>query len=276
MVKIIAEIGINHNGDLKIAKQLIDLAKKAGCDYVKFQKRDLDICIPKDKRNEMRDTPWGKISYMDYKKKIEFSQNEYNEIDDYCKSLDIKWLASAWDLKSLEFLDNYDLPVNKIASALVTNDEFIKAVAARKKYTYISTGMCELKDIDNVVNIFESANCKYEIMHCVSTYPCKDSDLNLSLINFYKMRYECSVGYSGHEDSVSPSIVAATLGASSIERHITLSRSMFGTDQSASLEEPGLINLVQVIRKIPHVIGKPEKIFIEDEKKIAKKLRYWI
>jgi N-acetylneuraminate synthase len=276
MTKIIAEIGINHNGELKIAKQLIDLAKRSGCDYVKFQKRDLNICIPKNTRDVIRQTPWGDISYIDYKRKIELSYDDYKEIDNYCKSIDIKWFASAWDLNSLDFLKKFELPVNKIASAMVINDEFIKAVAAEKKYTYISTGMCDLKDIDKVVNIFETLNCKYELMHCVSTYPCKETDLNLSLINFYKTRYKCPVGYSGHEDSVSPSIIAAVLGASSIERHITLSRSMFGTDQAVSLEEPGLKNLVQVIRKMPIVIGKPEKRFFEDEKIVAKKLRYWL
>jgi N-acetylneuraminate synthase len=275
MTKIIAEIGINHNGDINLAKKLILLAKNCGCDYVKFQKRDPDICVPEHQKLFLRDTPWGSMSYLDYKKKIEFSRESYVEIDNYCKEHKIEWFASAWDLKSLNFISNFDVSKHKIASALITNLDFIKEVSLSKKYTFISTGMCELKDIDNAVNIFLKSGCKFELMHSISTYPADEEDLNLSLINFYKNRYSCNVGYSGHERSVSPSIIAATLGASSIERHITLDRSMYGTDQSASLEERGLMELVTIIRKIPKVLGNPVKIFTEKEKLIAKKMRYW-
>ena len=276
MVKIIAEIGINHNGDISMAKKLISMAKNCGCDYVKFQKRNPDICVPENQKKQMRETPWGYISYLDYKKKIEFSKDDYKIIDDYCKEKKIEWFASVWDLDSLKFIEQFNVSTHKIASALVTNLELLKEVAKCKKYTFISTGMCELEDIDKAVDIFKKANCEFELMHSVSTYPADEKDLNLSLINFYKKRYNCNVGYSGHEAGISPSVIAAALGASSIERHITLSRSLFGTDQSASVERRGLIELVTVIRKIPIVLGVPQKKMLDAEKPIAKKMRYWV
>ena len=275
MTKIIAEIGINHNGDIELAKKLISMAKIAGCDYVKFQKRNPDICVPEEQKKLMRDTPWGYISYLDYKKKIEFSKEDYVEIDNFCKEINIEWFASAWDFDSLNFIEYFNIKKHKIASALITNIDFLKQVALLKKYTFISTGMCELRDIDSAVNIFEKANCKFELMHSVSTYPAEEKDLNLSLINFYKKRYNCNVGYSGHENTISPSVIAAALGASSIERHITLDRSLFGTDQSASVEERGLKELVSIIKKIPVVLGVPQKKMLEAEKLIAQKMRYW-
>ena len=275
MTKIIAEIGINHNGDIELAKKLISMAKISGCDYVKFQKRNPDICVPEEQKKQMRSTPWGYISYLDYKKKIEFSKEDYVKIDNFCKEINIEWFASAWDFDSLNFIEHFNIKKHKIASALITNIDFLKQVALLKKYTFISTGMCELRDIDNAVNIFEKANCKFELMHSVSTYPADEKDLNLSLINFYKERYNCKVGYSGHEDTISPSIVAAALGASSIERHITLNRSLFGTDQSASVEERGLRELVTVVKKIPIVLGVPQKKILEAEKLVAQKMRYW-
>ena len=276
MVKIIAEIGINHNGDISMAKKLISMAKNCGCDYVKFQKRNPDICVPENQKKQMRETPWGYISYLDYKKKIEFSKDDYKIIDDFCKEENIEWFASVWDLDSLKFIEQFNVSTHKIASALVTNLELLKEVAKCKKYTFISTGMCELEDIDKAVDIFKKANCEFELMHSVSTYPADEKDLNLSLINFYKKRYNCNVGYSGHETGISPSVIAAALGASSIERHVTLSRSLFGTDQSASVERRGLIELVTVIRKIPIVLGVPQKKMLDAEKPIAEKMRYWI
>ena len=276
MVKIIAEIGINHNGDISMAKKLISMAKNCGCDYVKFQKRNPDICVPENQKKQMRETPWGYISYLDYKKKIEFSKDDYKIIDDYCKEQKIEWFASVWDLDSLKFIEQFNVSTHKIASALVTNLELLKEVAKCKKYTFISTGMCELEDIDKAVDIFKKANCEFELMHSVSTYPADEKDLNLSLINFYKKRYNCNVGYSGHEAGISPSVIAAALGASSIERHVTLSRSLFGTDQSASVERRGLTELVTVIRKIPIVLGIPQKKMLDAEKPIAEKMRYWI
>jgi len=276
MTKIIAEIGINHNGDISIAKKLILMAKNCGCDYVKFQKRNPDICVPENQKKMMRETPWGYISYLDYKKKIEFSKDDYKIIDDFCKEQNIEWFASAWDLDSLKFIEQFNVSTHKIASALVTNLELVKEVAKCKKYTFISTGMCELEDIDKAVDIFKKASCQFELMHSVSTYPADEKDLNLSLINFYKKRYNCNVGYSGHEPTISPSIIAAALGASSIERHITLNRSLYGTDQSASVERRGLTELVTVIRKIPVVLGVPQKKMLDAEKPIAKKMRYWV
>jgi len=271
---IIAEIGINHNGDINIAKKLIDMSKKVGCDSVKFQKRDIKSVYTKEELDSDRESPWGK-KFIDQKLGLEFEKKEYDEINDYCKKIDINWFASAWDLTSLKFLDQYNLKFNKIASALITKEDFIIEVAKRKKYTFISTGMSEYHHIDNAVKIFREHECPFELMHCVSAYPCPEEILNLNIINRLKKKYNCNVGYSGHEPSVVPSIVAATFGISSLERHITLDRSMYGSDQSASLEEPGLKQLITSIKKIPTVIGSSDKKIFTEEVKVAKKLRYW-
>ncbi len=271
---IIAEIGINHNGSLKIAKNLILMAKSAGCDAVKFQKRDIQTVYTKEELNKSRKSPWGKTQ-REQKEGLEFSKKEYDEIDQFCKSIKINWFASAWDIKSLEFLDKYNLKYNKIASAMITHLEFLKQAAKRKKYTFISTGMSGYKEIDNAIKIFKENDCPFELMHSVSAYPAPEDQLNLNLIKKMKKKYNCNVGYSGHEPSVSPSLVAVTLGASSLERHITLDRSMYGSDQSASLEERGLKELVSIIRKVPKVIGDGEKKILDCEIDVAKKLRYW-
>ena len=270
----IAEIGINHNGDIDIAKKLIDMAKSCGCDAVKFQKRDIKSVYTEKELNTDRESPWGK-KFIDQKLGLEFEKKEYDTINEYCKKLDIIWFASAWDEKSIDFLDQYNLKYNKVASALITKLDFIEHIAQQKKYTFISTGMSNYENIDKAVEIFQKNSCPFEIMHCVSTYPCPDEILNLNIINRLKERYGCDVGYSGHEASVVPSIVAATLGVSSLERHITLDRSMYGSDQSASLEEPGLKNLINAIKKIPIVIGKEDKKIFQEETAVAKKLRYW-
>lgn len=272
---IIAEAGINHNGDLSIAKQLIDMAVDAGCDAVKFQKRDPDVCVPQKMKNVMRETPWGEITYLEYKKRIEFGREEYDEIDRYCKKLGILWSASAWDLNSLEFLDKYDLPFHKVASALGTYQVFLEKVASRKILTYASVGMCNYDQIDNIVSVFNRYNCPLILLHTVSTYPAKESDLNLLMIKSLKDRYGLPVGYSGHEASVSPSIIASVIGAVVVERHITLDRAMWGTDHSASLELAGLKQLVNSIRKINVVSGDGVKREIPEEKSIASKMRYW-
>ena len=271
---IIAEIGINHNGSLKIAKNLIQMAKSAGCDAVKFQKRDIQTVYTKEELNKPRKSPWGKTQ-REQKEGLEFSKKEYDEIDQFCKSIKINWFASAWDIKSLEFLDKYNLKYNKIASAMITHLEFLKQAAKRKKYTFISTGMSGYKEIDNAIKIFKENDCPFELMHSVSAYPAPEDQLNLNLIKKMKKKYNCNVGYSGHEPSVSPSLVAVTLGASSLERHITLDRSMYGSDQSASLEDRGLKELVSIIRKVPKVIGDGEKKILDCEIDVAKKLRYW-
>ncbi len=271
---IIAEIGINHNGDIELAKKLIDMAKRAGCDAVKFQKRDINEVYTKEFLSGLRESPWGKTQ-LDQKKGLEFSFENYREIDSYCKKKEIIWFASAWDIKSLKFLDRFNLKYQKIASAMITNLEFLQEVAKRKKYTFISTGMCTLDDIDKAIKIFIDHDCDFELMHSVSTYPANESDLNLNVINTLKKKYKCKVGYSGHEPSVSPSLIACVIGATSLERHITLDRASYGSDQSASLEESGLLQLVRTIRKLTLVMGDGIKTFIDEEKKVAKKLRYW-
>lgn len=272
---IIAEAGINHNGDIAIARRLIDVAKSAGCDAVKFQKRTPEVCVPKAMRDVMRETPWGVMTYFDYKKKIEFGEEEYDAIDAYCKKVDISWSASAWDIPSLEFLAKYNLPFHKIASALATNIPFITKIAQEGKLTYASTGMCDWNQIDQLVGIFKSAGCPLILMHTISTYPAEESQLNLKMIGTLADRYGLPVGYSGHEPSVSPSITAAALGAVAIERHITLDRSMWGTDHSASLEALGLTNLVGALRKVSESMGDGIRRIVPGEAEIAKKMRYW-
>lgn len=272
---LIGEIGINHNGSVQTALELIKMAKNCGIDFVKFQKRSPEVCVPASKRDQVRRTPWGDMTYLEYKKKIEFGKKEYDVIDKYCTELDMPWTASCWDLESLEFLDSYQVPFHKVASAMITNIKFLREVSSRKKTTFLSTGMCELQDIDNAVEIFRSNNCPVILLHSVSTYPAINSELNLRVIPMLKKRYNLEVGYSGHESSVSPSFAAAILGAVAIERHITLDRTMWGTDQSASLEEQGIRQLVSLLEKTQVILGDGEKRFLDSEKKAADNLRYW-
>lgn len=272
---IIAEIGINHNGDINIAKKLIDCAVNAGCDAVKFQKRTINIVYDKKTLAEHRESPWGNTQEAQ-KKGLEFGENEYDQIDNYCKKKNIEWFASAWDINSLIFLKKYKLKNQKIASALLTNKDFVNAVASEGIHTFISTGMSSSQDIDYAIKVFKNKNCDFTLMHTVSTYPCDEGDLNLININYLKTKYKCKVGYSGHEVSPSPSVIAAILGAEAIERHITLDRSMYGSDQSASLEPYGLKLMVDMIRKINSCLGsKIRSDIFEKEIPIAKKLRYW-
>ncbi len=270
---LIAEIGINHNGDIEIAKQLIKNAKDCGFDAVKFQKRTIDIVYDKKTLDTPRESPWGQTT-KEQKFGLEFDKSEYDEIDIYCKEIKIDWFASAWDLESLRFLENYNLKYHKIASAMIVDIKFLNEVAKLKKHTFISTGMSSKKDIDSAVNIFKKHNCSFELMHCVSTYPMKIEDANLITINQLKDEYKCNVGYSGHENGVVVSIAAVMLGITSLERHITLDRTMYGSDQAASLELSGMKGLCTSISKILTSIGKPSlgKI-IDDEIPIAKKLR---
>jgi N-acetylneuraminate synthase len=271
---VIAEIGINHNGSLKTAKELIDVAKRCGCDAVKFQKRDIDTVYTKEELEKLRESPWGKTQ-REQKSGLEFSEKEYDEIDKYCKDQQIEWFASAWDIKSLDFLKKYKLNHNKVASALITHKNFLEHCAKQKIHTFISTGMSNMKMIEQAVEVFSNNSCPFSLMHSVSLYPCPSEVLNLNNIVLLKNKFNCSVGYSGHEASVSPSIVAAALGATCIERHITLDRSMYGSDQSASLEEPGLRNLVNSIRKVRECVGVSDKKIQIGEESVAKKLRYW-
>ena len=273
-VFFIAEIGINHNGDVDIAKQLINQAKAAGCDAVKFQKRTIDIVYSPELLTQKRDSPWG-TTQREQKEGLEFDEQEYDIIDAHCRQLGIDWFASAWDIPSQHFLRRYDCKYNKIASAMATHLPFLKEVASEKRPTFLSTGMCSYEDIDRAVDVFRAAECPVMLMHTVSTYPAADSDLNLSAIHALRERYGLPVGYSGHETSVSPSIMAAMMGAMAIERHITLDRAMYGSDQAASLELPGLLNLLGSIRKIPESIGDGVKRILPAEETVAKKLRYW-
>ena len=271
-VFIIAEIGINHNGDMNICKKLIDLASAAGCDAVKFQKRDIDSVYSKELLDSPRESPWGKTQ-REQKMGLEFNKEDYKEIDKYCKEKNINWFASAWDLKSQSFLRDFNCKYNKIASAMLVNLELLKMVAEEKKHTFISTGLSTMQDIENAVKIFRDNNCPFELMHCVSTYPMKDSDANLKTILTLKENFNCNVGYSGHEAGLTVSYAAVAIGASSLERHITLDRAMYGSDQAASLAPPGIKKIVPEIRKIEKALGDGVKRVLEDELPIAKKLR---
>jgi N-acetylneuraminate synthase len=255
------------------AKTLIKLAKKIGFDAVKFQKRTPEITTPKVKADSIRETPWGKITYLNYKKKIEFGKKEYDEIDKLCKKLKIDWFASPWDIPSNIFLSKYKLKYNKIASPMLTNLELLKHVAKQKRFTFISTGMSSINDVENAVKIFKQNKCPFNLMHCVSSYPCDENDLNLKLIEIYKKKFKTDIGYSGHEKSVSPSLMAVCLGATSIERHVTVSRTNYGYDQAASLEKEGLRKLVRDIRILDKIMGDGKKKIWASEKPNIKKLR---
>jgi N-acetylneuraminate synthase len=269
---IVAEIGINHNGDMSICKKLIDIAKDAGCDAVKFQKRDIDKVYTQEFLDSPRESQWG-TTQRDQKKGLEFGIEQYKEIDNYCKEKKIEWYASAWDLNSQEFLRQFKCSYNKVASAMIVYEDLLKKIAEEGRHTFISTGMSEYNDIQKAVDIFRSANCPFELMHTVSTYPMKDEDANLKLINTLRDKFDCNVGYSGHEVGLAISYAAATLNITSLERHITLSRAMYGSDQAASLEPAGLNQLVGGVRKIEKALGDGQKTIIEAEKPIAKKLR---
>jgi len=272
---IIAEIGINHNGDLKLAKELMKMAKDSGCDAVKFQKRTIDIVYTKEFLKESRESPWG-TTQREQKEGLEFNELEYREIDSYAKEIDIIWFASAWDIPSQDFLKQFNVPYNKIASAMATNLEFVEHVAKEGKPTFVSTGMTTLEEIEDVVNIFKKNSCPITLMHTNSEYPSPEENLNLNCIVTLKEKFDLPIGYSGHEPSVSPSLVAACLGATAIERHITKDRSSYGSDQAASLEGSGLKNLVDMVKKLPVVLGNGVKLITDQEKIIAKKLRYWL
>jgi len=272
-VFLIAEIGINHNGDLSIAKKLIDSAAQAGFDAVKFQKRNIEKVYTVEFLDSPRESPWGKTQ-RDQKKGLEFEKKEYDEINDYCKSKKILWTASAWDLDSQNFLRQYNLSFNKIASPMNTNYSLLKEVAKEKKKTFISTGMSTIEEIDKAVKIFEEKNCEYELMHCNSTYPMNDEDANLRCIETLKKRYKCNVGYSGHETSlIKVSLAAALLGATSIERHITLDRAMYGSDQAASISAEVLKNFVESIKSVEKLLGDGVKKVFDGELAARKKLK---
>lgn len=269
---IIAEIGINHNGDLSICKDLINAAVDCGCNAVKFQKRDINSVYTKDFLDSHRDSPWGQTQ-RDQKSGLEFGKDEYFEIDRYCKSKGIEWFASAWDINSQKFLQQFDCKYNKVASAMIIYEELLELIASEGKHTFISTGMSTYENIQRAVDIFRSSNCSFELMHTISTYPMDDEDANLNLIKTLKDKYQCNVGYSGHETGLAISNAAAALGISSLERHITLDRSMYGSDQSASVTVAGLRQLVGAVRKIELALGDGIKKFSNKEMIVAKNLR---
>jgi len=271
-ITIIAEIGINHNGDMGICKKLIDVAKDSGANCVKFQKRDIDQVYTQEFLDSPRESQWG-TTQREQKMGLEFSAEEYQEIEDYCKEKGLEWFASAWDINSQKFLRQFNSRYNKVASAMIVHTELLKEIASEGKHTFISTGMTTYDDIQNAVDIFREADCSFELMHTVSTYPMEDKDANLYMIKTLRKKFDCKVGYSGHEVGLAISYAAAALGISSLERHITLGRSMYGSDQSASIEPAGFRQLIGAVRKIELAVGDGIKRTIATEAPIAANLR---
>ncbi|MCS5551056.1 MAG: N-acetylneuraminate synthase family protein, partial [Gammaproteobacteria bacterium] len=251
---IIAEIGINHNGDMSICKKLIDAAVESGCNAVKLQKRDINKVYTQEFLDSPRESPWG-VTQREQKSWLELDIDKYKEIDKYCKEKNIEWFASAWDLNSQKFLQQFDCKYNKIASPMIVYEDLLRMVAEEGKHTFISTGMTTYCDIQKAVDIFRKENCPFELMYTVSTYPMKDENANLKMINTLREKYKCDIGYSGHEVGLSVSYAAAALDITSLERHITMDRSMYGSDQSASVEPAGFMQLVGAVRKIEKAMG---------------------
>jgi N-acetylneuraminate synthase len=273
MVFVVAEIGINHNGSLEIAKKLIRMAKEAGCDAVKFQKRTVEKVYSKEVLDSPRESPWGTTT-RDQKLGLEFNKKEYDEIDRFCKNIEIEWFASAWDIDSQLFLQQYNFKHNKVASAMLTNYELLKTIAKENRYTFVGTGMSTMEQISEAVKIFRNSNCPFELMHSNSSYPMKLEEANLKCIETLSKTFGCKVGYSGHESSAYiVCVIAAALGAASIERHITLDRTMYGSDQAASLEKPGLERMVRDIRRVEMILGDGIKRVWDSEIPVMKKLR---
>ena len=270
-VYIIAEIGINHNGDIAIAKQLMDVAVETGCDAVKFQKRTPEICVPEEQKSIPRETPWGTMTYFEYKKRIEFEQPEFEQIDAYAKKIGIDWFASPWDVPSVDFLESFNVPCQKIASACLTDSELLTAINKTKTTTILSTGISSIEEIDKAVSLLN--NVPLAIAQATSTYPAEASELNLRALQTFAEKYKVPVGYSGHERGLQVTIAAVALGATFIERHITLDRSMWGTDHSASLEPEGLKKLVRDIRIVELALGDGKKKVYDSEIPIRAKLR---
>jgi sialic acid synthase SpsE len=270
-VFIIAEIGINHNGELAIAKQLIDVAVEAGCDAVKFQKRTPAICVPPEQAEILRETPWGTMTYLEYKERIEFGEREYSAIDEYCKTKNILWFASPWDIPSVTFLERLAVPVHKVASACLTDDQLLQAICTTGKPAIMSTGMSTLAEIDHAVALLDKNTLI--LGQATSTYPCKPEELNLRAIETLRVRYGVPVGYSGHETGLQTTVAAVALGAVFIERHITLDRAMWGTDHAASVEPQGLARLVRDIRTLESALGDGVKFRFTSEEAVLTKLR---
>jgi N-acetylneuraminate synthase len=273
LVFITAEIGINHNGDIDIAKKLIDAAVLAGCDAVKFQKRTISKVYSKDTLDSFRESPWGTTT-REQKLGLEFAESDFKKINSYCNKKNIQWFLSCWDIDSQIIMRKFKTKYNKVASAMLVHTKLLDCIAQEKKYTFISTGMSTLNDISKTIKIFKKHNCSFELMHSHSAYPMKPEEANLKMIPFLKKKFGCKVGYSGHEvGATNISIPAVVLGATSLERHITLDRSMYGSDQSASLEPEGLIRMVRDVRLIEKILGNGKKTIWDSEKPAMKKLR---
>jgi N-acetylneuraminate synthase len=270
-VYVIAEIGINHNGSLDIARRLIDLAKASGCDAVKFQKRTPDKCVPAEMRDKMRETPWGYISYLEYRHKIEFGYDEFRQIDQYCRAQKIVWFASCWDVDSVAFLEEFNTPCLKVPSAALTDRELLEAVRATGRPVMLSTGMSSMEQIEAAVAVLGTD--RLLLAHATSTYPCPKEELNLRMITTLAERFDCPIGYSGHEVGLATTVAAIALGASFIERHITLDRAMWGSDQAASIEPQGLKRLVKDIRNVESALGDGRKQIYPSEVAAASRLR---
>ena len=268
---VIGEIGINHNGDVDIARQLIEVAAEAGCHAVKFQKRTPEICVPKEQRDKIRQTPWGEMTYLEYKHRVEFGRDEYTEIAKICEENGLQWFASPWDVPSVEFLESFDVVAHKVASASITDHELLRALAATGKPIILSTGMSTIEEIDAAVEIFDRS--KLILLHSTSTYPMPPEEANLRTIITLRERYGVPVGYSGHERGLQISLAAVTLGAVAVERHITLDRTMWGSDHAASLEPAGLQHLVRDIRVIEQALGDGVKRVFPGEEEPRKRLR---
>lgn len=268
---IIAEIGLNHNGDIEIAKKLIDSAVLAGCDAVKFQKRNPEKCVPQSQRDKIRETPWGTMTYFEYRYKVEFGKEEYDEIDRYCKEKKIDWFASCWDDDSLDFIDSYNVVAHKISSASLTNDELLKKYNLTGKPILLSTGMSTIEEIDHAISLLDKD--RLVLLHSTSTYPCPPKELNLNVIRKYIEKYNFPIGYSGHEVGLQTTCAAVALGAKVVERHITLDRAMWGSDHAASVEPHGLMRLVRDIRTIEEALGDGVKRVFDSEQPIREKLR---
>jgi N-acetylneuraminate synthase len=271
-VFFIAEIGINHNGSLELAKEIIDLTVACKADAVKFQKRTPELCVPEKYKDRIVETPWGVMTYIEYRRKVEFGEAEYQEIARYCQEKNVIWFASAWDLPSVDFLEKYNVPCHKIASGQLTNMELLEKVKQLGKPIILSTGMSTEEEIDNAVQLLKGTDLI--LLHCNSSYPAADNELNLNYIPRLKQKYpELIIGYSGHERGITASLVAANLGAKVIERHVTSDRAMWGSDQGASIEYPGLRRLIRDLRNLPYWLGDGKKRVYESEIKLREKLR---
>ena len=270
-VYIVAEIGINHNGDINIAKRLIDAAVHAGCDAVKFQKRTPEKCVPQEQRQQMRETPWGYITYLEYRRKVEFGYIEYQEIDRYCREKGITWFASCWDEESVDFMESFHPPCYKIPSAALTDVALLKRLRATGRPLILSTGMSTMEEIRGAANLLGTENLL--ITHCTSTYPCPPHELNLRMIVTLRREFDCPIGYSGHEVGLPTTVAAVALGVCYVERHITLDRAMWGSDQAASVEPHGFERSVKYIRVVEEALGDGNKRVYESEIPIMQRLR---